>query len=59
MIDPSTKDNEVILSIEDRGEGISSEIIDNITTPFFTTKEEVKEEKVEKCRNKKLLLLFT
>ncbi|KGK85029.1 histidine kinase [Desulfosporosinus sp. HMP52] len=34
-----TLNNEVILSIEDQGMGIKTEIIDKLGTPFFTTKE--------------------
>jgi signal transduction histidine kinase len=33
------QDNEVVLEVEDQGEGISPEIVDKIGMPFFTTKE--------------------
>ena len=35
-----TENDEVILSVEDEGEGIAEEVLDRIGTPFFTTKEE-------------------
>ncbi|MHB8157715.1 MAG: ATP-binding protein, partial [Desulfocucumaceae bacterium] len=34
-----TEDAEVILSVKDQGEGIDPLIIDNLGTPFYTTKE--------------------
>ncbi|KHF38956.1 histidine kinase [Halalkalibacter okhensis] len=35
-----TENKEVVLEIQDEGEGISPEIIEKIGTPFFTTKED-------------------
>lgn len=34
-----SKDEEVVLEIEDQGPGIKKEVLDNIGTPFYTTKD--------------------
>lgn len=38
-IKTSTDDNEVVLTVQDQGKGIEPHVLENIGTPFFTTKD--------------------